>query len=131
MGAERRVSPRWDLDPVEVVHITCLDQYQMIAAYGSLIEASNSGFLLHLDRSDLLPKNLRSNLTLDSLVGRTLSIEIRQMNLDIIGRVVRTKPVGKGVFELAIDYTEDAPEYWRECLIDMLPKQPKPLKKAT
>ena len=44
------------------------------------------------------------------------------MDLDITGIIVRTKHCGEGIFEVGIDYTSDAPEYWRECLCDLLPK---------
>jgi hypothetical protein len=43
------------------------------------------------------------------------------MNLEIGGVVARTKFLGKDGFIVAIDYTEDAPDYWRECLMDLLP----------
>ena len=122
MGAERRVQPRWELDAIEVVHITALDHYQLIASRGRLVDASASGFLIVLDRQDLLPRNLRSNLTLEPLIGQKVSLEIEMMNLDIIGEVTRTKPLGKGLFELGVDYSEDAPEYWRDCLLELLPK---------
>jgi hypothetical protein len=29
--------------------------------------------------------------------------------------------LGKKGFYVAIDYSEEAPEYWRECLMDLLP----------
>jgi glycine cleavage system aminomethyltransferase T len=43
------------------------------------------------------------------------------MNIEISGRIARTKLLGKQGFEIGIDYAEDAPEYWRECLVDLLP----------
>lgn len=122
MGAERRIQPRWELDAIEVVHITALEQYQLIASRGALVDASSSGFLIILDRQDLLARNLRSNLTLEPLLNQKISLEIAMMNLDIIGHVARTKPLGRGLFELGVDYTDDAPEYWRDCLLELLPK---------
>ena len=122
MSAERRTNQRWDIESLEVAHLTALDHFQLIATRGHLIDASIHGILLHIDREDLVAKQYRSNLTMDPLIGEKISVEIRQMNLDIIGRVVRTRPLGKGKFEIAIDYTEDAPDYWRECLVDLLPK---------
>lgn len=122
MGAERRIQPRWDLDAIEVTHITALAHYELVATKGVLVDASSSGFLMILDRQDLLPRKLRANLTLEPLIGEKISLEIAMMNLDIIGDVKRTKPLGKGLFELGVDYTDDAPEYWRDCLLELLPK---------
>lgn len=130
MGAERRIQPRWEIDAVEVAHITALDHYEIIASRGVLADASATGFCIVVDRQDLMARNLRSNLTLESLVGQKISIEIAMMNLDIVGQVARTKPLGKGLFEIGIDYSSDAPEYWRECLLDLLPKSQEKLLKA-
>lgn len=129
MGAERRIQPRWEIDAVEVVHLTALEHYELIASRGMLVDASATGFLVVVDRQDLLARHLRSNLTLEPLVGQKISLEIAMMNLDIIGHIARTKPLGKGLFELGVDYTSDAPEYWRECLLDLLPKSQEKLLK--
>lgn len=43
------------------------------------------------------------------------------MNLDLDGTVNRTLHKGRGNFEIAIEFSRDVPEYWRECLIDLLP----------
>lgn len=122
MGAERRTIVRWDLNSLKVAHVTSLDQLELVASSGQLVEASSRGFKIILDREDLIPKLYRSNLSLDPLVGHKLSLEIEAMNLDITGTVVRTRLLGKGLFEVGVDYTAEAPEYWRECLVDLLPK---------
>ena len=44
------------------------------------------------------------------------------MNLDLDGRVVRASHIGRGAFEIALEFSEDIPEYWRECLVDLLPE---------
>ena len=43
------------------------------------------------------------------------------MNLEISGTVVRTRLLGIEGFEIGVDYSLDAPEYWRECLLDLIP----------
>ena len=45
------------------------------------------------------------------------------MNLDIDALIIRSKRVDKDTFEIALDYSESAPEYWREILFDMLPQE--------
>ena len=45
------------------------------------------------------------------------------MNLELDGKIARTSYIGDGVFEIAVDFSETAPTYWRECLLDLLPDQ--------
>jgi hypothetical protein len=47
--------------------------------------------------------------------------KIADMELEIDGCISRTRFIGSGLFEIAIDLSEDAPEYWRQCLVDLLP----------
>jgi hypothetical protein len=56
------------------------------------------------------------------LVNQRVVLFLPQMNLDLDGTVMRTKHIGKGQFELGIKFSDDVPEYWRECLIDLLPR---------
>lgn len=97
------------------------DNLQKLAKFGQIIEASSSGILIKFKRDDFVAKELRSNLNIDQLVGQNIFFNIHEMNLEISGKVARTKFLGKDGFLVAVDYTTDAPEYWRECLMDLLP----------
>ena len=44
-----------------------------------------------------------------------------QLNLDLDGTIIRTKHIGKGVFEVALTFAPDTPHFWRECLVELLP----------
>lgn len=121
MYGNKRVAPRREITPLKVSSVSSLENLAKIAREGEVIEASTTGFLLIIRREDLIPSNLRKNLTLDMLIGSKVLLHLPQMNLEISGRVARTKLLGKKGFELGIDYTDDAPEYWRECLVDLLP----------
>lgn len=121
MYGNKRVAPRREITPLKVSSVSSLENLAKIAREGEVIEASTTGFLLIIRREDLIPSNLRKNLTLDMLIGSKILLHLPQMNLEISGRVARTKLLGKQGFELGIDYTDDAPEYWRECLVDLLP----------
>jgi hypothetical protein len=101
--------------------MSAMENLARITKGGEIIEASTTGFLMTVGRDDLVPQNLRKNLTLDSLVGHKVILRLPQMNLEISGVIARTQLLGKKGFEIGIDYTEDAPEYWRECLVDLLP----------
>ena len=121
MSVERRVAARREIEPLAVHSITSLDTVAPVAREGEIVDASSSGFRLKLHRTAFVPKFLRENLNLDCLVGERVLLHIPLMNLEIAGQIARTHHVGKGHFEIAVDYTEDAPEYWRECLLELLP----------
>lgn len=101
--------------------MSSLENLAKISRSAEIVEASTSGFLLIVRREDLIPANLRKNLNLDALLGNKVLLHLPQMNIEISGRIARTKLIGKAGFEIGIDYTDDAPEYWRECLMDLLP----------
>jgi len=117
----RRIAPRKEVTPINVSYITSLTDLTRIAKNCEIIEASATGLLLLIKREDLLPPTLRKNLSLDVLVGESIFMHLEDMNLEISGTIARTQLLGKKGFHLAVDYSEDAPEYWRECLMDLLP----------
>lgn len=109
------------MNSVHVTYLTSLDSFTKIARSCDVIEASSSGLLLLVKREALIPPALRKNLSLDCLIGDKVFMHLEQMELEISGTVARTQLLGKAGFLIAIDYSEDAPEYWRECLTDLLP----------
>ena len=116
-----RVAKRKQVGSIPVSNLTTLSHFESIARFGHLIDASSTGFLILIDREDLVPKGLRQNLSLDSIEGEPIMLMINPMELEINGHIARTRYIGKGVFEIAVDFSQDAPEYWRECLFDLLP----------
>jgi hypothetical protein len=120
-AAERRIAERKEVASIEVAELTALAQYKVLARYGRIIDASTSGILMHISRKDLIPKELRENLSLTELLGQHVVMFLPQMNLDLDGRITRADHIGKGVFEIGIQFSEEVPLYWRECLIDLLP----------
>lgn len=120
-GRKYRSAPRKDLNKLTIDSLMASETLTKLANYGQIIEASSSGLLIRFKRSDFVAKELKSNLNLDTLVGQDIYVNIHEMNLELSGRVARTKFLGKEGFLVAIDYTTDAPEYWRECLMDLLP----------
>lgn len=120
--SNRRVAPRKEVSPIHISYLTSLDDFAKIARNCEIIEASSSGILLLINREDLIPTALRKVLTLDSLIGDRVFMHLEEMNLEISGVIARTQLLGKKGFHVAVDYSDEAPEYWRECLIDLLPK---------
>lgn len=117
-----RMAPRKATHPVQVSYISSLDDFTKIAKNCEVIEASSTGLLMTVKRKDLLPPNLRENLTIDVLKGEGVYIHLKDMELEISGVITRTQFLGKNGFLIAVDYTDDAPEYWRQCLMDLLPQ---------
>lgn len=117
----RRSAPRKDIRPLEISTVSSLENLARIAKGGQLTDASISGFRICIPRDQLVPVEFRRNLNLDTLVGTKVLIHLSDLNLEVSGTVRRTKLLGKKGFEIGIDYSDDAPEYWRECLVDLLP----------
>lgn len=122
MGAERRIAERKLVEGIDVSDLTSLNNFMVISRHGRILDASISGFLVQIDRGDLVPPELKENLTLQSILGQQVVLYLPQMNLDLDGTIMRTKHLGKGLFEVAIQFSDDVPEYWRQCLIDLLPE---------
>lgn len=101
--------------------MTSLDDFAKLTRDCDVVEASSSGLLLHVKRDSLIPTALRRTLSLDCLIGDRVFIRLKDMELEISGTVARTQLLGKAGFLIAVDYSDDAPEYWRECLTDLLP----------
>jgi hypothetical protein len=116
-----RAAKRKQVGLIPISNLTTMSHFESIARFGHLIDASSTGFLIQVDREDLVPPGLRQNLSLESIEGESITLMINPMELEIDGHIARTRYIGKGVFEIAIDFSEDAPEYWRECLFDLLP----------
>jgi hypothetical protein len=121
MSNERRVSPRKSVDFIQINDLTSITDYSVIAKTGQIINASTTGFLLEIDRKDLIPRDLKVNLTMESTLGQQVVLYLPQMNLDLDGTITRASHSGRGKFIVAIDFSAEVPEYWRACLIDLLP----------
>lgn len=113
---------RENLEPLSIKSLTSIDHMTLLARQGWLVEASTTGFLLEVERRDLAPKVFRDSLSLQELEGDRVYLTIDAMNLEIGGVIARTKRKSKDRWMIAIDFREDAPEYWRECLLALLPR---------
>ena len=121
MRPEKRDFERKQLDPLAIQGLIAIKNLSPIADGGQLMEASTSGIRIEVKREELCDPLLKNNLVIHDIEGLQVSIFIPAMDLDITGVIARTKYLGDSTFEIGIDYTEDAPEYWRECLCDLLP----------
>lgn len=119
---ERRNAPRERLEPIAIRGFTSLDHKTLLSRSGYILEASSTGFMLHIPRKEIVPPKFRDAISLHELEGDHVILTIDVMDLEISGQIIRTKRINKETYEIAIDFSEDAPEYWREALIDMLPR---------
>lgn len=118
---KHRRAVRRDTTPIEVSNLSSAESMVKIARSGKIIEASVNGLLMHVKREDIVPRALKNSLNIDAIIGDEVYLHLPQMDLEISGKIARTKFLGKAGYEIAIDYSQDAPEYWRECLFDLLP----------
>jgi len=119
----RRAAPRKSVTGLEIKNITALEPFSILARKGVLVDASSTGILVRVERKDLVPRALRVNLSLAPIEGEHVVFNIREMDLEMDGKVARTRFIGNATFEIAIDFTEEAPEYWRQSLVDLLPNK--------
>ena len=113
---------RENLEPIPIRSLTSIDHMTLLARSGWIVEASTTGFLIEIERRALAPKVFRDSLSLSELEGDKVYLMIDAMNLEIGGTITRTHRLTKDRWQIAIDFREDAPEYWRECLVELLPK---------
>lgn len=121
----RKIKNRYNVRK-QVAHFKLADlsifaKYPNFAKRAELLDVSTNGMLISVHRKDLC-KQLKKAFELSDLDGRYMSLKIESMNLDLDALVVRSKSVDKDHFEIALDYSESAPDYWREILFDMLPQ---------
>ena len=121
MKIERRLLERKELDPLEIQGIISTDNLIPIADGGFLVQASIRDFSVEIQRENLCDPVLKKNLNLDKIEGLQVSILIPAMNLDVVGTITQTRYCGDSKFKINIDYSSDAPKYWRECLCELLP----------
>lgn len=119
---ERRVAPREKLKPIQVRGLTSLDHKTQLSRNAYIMDASVTGFLLHVDRKDIIPKEFRDSLSIAQLEGDRVILMIDPLNLEIAGKIARTRRLNKDTYEICVDFSADAPEYWRAALVDMLPR---------
>ena len=117
----KRSAPRKNVHQLEIKNLTAVEPFCLIARKATLVDASTVGLLIRIHRKDLVPKLLRQHLTISSVEGSHVLFNIKDMNLDMDGTIARTKYIGNSTFEIAVRFSLDAPEYWRESLVDLLP----------
>jgi hypothetical protein len=117
----RRQYDRKLLDPIHVTEIKAPGKSIVLAHHGTILNASASGLLIRILCSDLNAEILRHTIPLHTLEGEPVTMTILEMALDIDGRVVRAHQSAPEWYDIAIDFTDNAPPYWRECLAELLP----------
>jgi len=117
----RRRYDRKLLDPIHVTDIKVPGKSIVLAQRGTIVNASAGGLLIRICHSDLNAEILRQTIPLHTLEGEPVVMTILEMALTIEARVVRTDQAAPEWCDIAIDFTDNAPPYWRECLAELLP----------
>ncbi len=118
---ETRQDIRKLLDPIHVSDIKTLNRLVPLAHYGTILNASSTGLLIEVSHGDLAHEIFRRDLPLDTIEGETVMMKIVEMDLEIDGQIVRVHHAEQERLEIAVDFAENAPAYWRQCLADLLP----------
>lgn len=110
-----------DVTGINVVSVKTVNPPNLIADSAVLVNASSDSFLLHIDREDLDWIELRRHINLTPLEGKSITLTIEPMGLDISGYVVKTFMLGDGMFALDVNFGNKYSSYFKECLLDLLP----------
>lgn len=120
-GFQRDHDVRKQVGACDVLNVKNIATGEVYFARATIVDVSPTGLLLRVSRQDILAMSLRSTLTLSALNQASVGFTIEVMDTYIEGVITRTKLEGQGEFVVAVDFREDAPEYWRNCLVDLLP----------
>jgi len=118
---EKRTHSRKEIGVIHFSDLTSLNSYSIISSTGKVIDASITGILLEVQRDHFVEERLKDNLVLTEIVGQDVALFLPDMSLDLDGYIVRADHIGKGVFHIAVEFSQDIPTYWRECLVELLP----------
>ncbi len=110
---------------LKVAIITLLHEENILAKKAFISHLTAQGFHLLLSHKDLIPLKYKNQLSLDSLINQKLSLYIPLMEIDLEVTVLKTRHLGKGNFEIQTEFLTELPLYWRECLLELWPKNPK------
>ena len=109
-------------DIVKTAVITLSSEESLLARKAFISKMTPLGFNLTVQHKDLIPLTLRRGLTLNRLLNKNLSLYIPLMDIDLEVKVITTRHLGKGEFEIKTKFLTGLPAYWRECLSELWPK---------
>jgi len=119
---ERRAAKRKNIHTLDIEHVINNHTLKKICSKAKIVDTSTEGFLIVIEREDLMMGDLKDGLTLEALKDMSLSLYVPFMDLELDGTVGLTRHIGKGTFEVLVNFSDDTPKYWRECLMDLLPE---------
>ncbi len=118
----RLETERKSVHQVAVKDIHFIKNGEILFRRGVVVDVSATGILLTINRRDIESESLRASLTFESIHNEPIGFHIDMMETYIEGVVVRSKLQNKGQFQIAVDFRNDAPEYWRQAFVDILPE---------
>jgi hypothetical protein len=118
---DRESAFRKDVSEIYVLNIKNLKTKEVMFSRAEVLDVSVTGLLLKVTRDEIVAMALRSTLTMGFLHDVPVGFSIEVMDTYIEGVITRSKPLGRGEFLIAVDFRDDAPDYWRESLVDLLP----------
>ena len=107
---------------IKASSITLSHEENLIVKKAFISHLNSEGFSLVFNYRDLVLPSLKFQLHLHSLWYKDIHIYIPDMDMDLEGRVTGTRHLGKGCFEVNIEFFQEVPKYWRECLFELWPK---------
>lgn len=110
-----------DIAGINVISVRTVNPPNLVANSAVLVNASNDSFELHVDRVNLDWIELRRHVNLTPLEGKSITLTLEQMNLELGGYVVKTNMLGDGMFAVNVNFGNKYSSYFKDCLFDLLP----------
>ncbi len=107
---------------VKATSIALSQEESLIVKKAFVSEVSPKGFNLTFNYQDMVMDSLKFQWDLHTLWHKNIDIYIPDMEMDIEGKVIGAKHLGQGNFEVNMEFSQESPVYWRECLFELWPK---------
>ena len=108
---------------LEVTQLSLMSNSKITIKSARLFQVSPDGLYINLERKNL-PSSLKKDLNLDSLLNKEIAMNLSIMNIQLNGLITNARYTGGGVFEIFVQFLNNTPRYWYDCLMDVIVSYP-------
>ena len=109
------------LKGIKATSIALAEEEELVVKKAFVSHLSPLGFKLICHSKNFITETLKFQMSCYALWQKELYMYIPDMNLDLEGIVTHVRYIQNGRWEISIEFSPSAPQYWRECLSDLWP----------
>ena len=114
------------LKGIKVASIALAEEEKLVVKKAFVSNLSPLGFKLVFHNQNFISDSLKFHLHFYALLQKELCMYIPDMEMDLDGIVTDVRYLEDGKWEVSIEFSPSAPQYWRECLCDLWPDRETP-----